>query len=241
MEVKNLAPQLPYLANTIHYCLCHRKLEKGTVKETLQDTAQLLHKYNAAYQAAINGTEEFILQKLSQDKDLLYIMCATRRLDKSALPRRLKVAQINADKEKMAAEIEETSRKLALSAAEIDRLKNNELNRQLNFHCKEEKKHRWPLSDLAACISKRHLETPRALKDLRDKMKTKEKRGEYVNDSPVQSGLLPIFGKTETETGPGQSQDCKRPIKTDIDRFTSVLGGSATDKNRSQPVLVKTG
>jgi hypothetical protein len=58
---------------------------------------------------------------------------------------------------------------------------------------------------------------------------------------PVQSGLLPIFGKTETETGPGQSQDCKRPIKTDIDRFTSVLGGSATDKNRSQPVLVKTG
>ncbi|KAF8200884.1 hypothetical protein BJ912DRAFT_921464 [Pholiota molesta] len=58
---------------------------------------------------------------------------------------------------------------------------------------------------------------------------------------PVQSGLLPIFGKTETETSPGWSQDCKRPIKTDIDRFTLVFGGSATDKNRSQPVLAKTG
>jgi hypothetical protein len=58
---------------------------------------------------------------------------------------------------------------------------------------------------------------------------------------PVWSGLLPKFGKTETETGPGQSQDCKKPTKTDIDRFMSVLDGSATGKNQSQPVLVKTG
>jgi hypothetical protein len=58
---------------------------------------------------------------------------------------------------------------------------------------------------------------------------------------PVWSGLLPKFGKTETETGPGQSQDCKKPMKTNIDRFMLVLGGLATDKNRSQPVLVKTG
>jgi hypothetical protein len=58
---------------------------------------------------------------------------------------------------------------------------------------------------------------------------------------PVRSGLLPKFGKTETETGPGQSQDCKKPMKTDIDWFMLVLGGSATNKNRSQPVLVKTG
>jgi hypothetical protein len=42
-------------------------------------------------------------------------------------------------------------------------------------------------------------------------------------------------------SGPVRSQDCKRPIKTDIDRFTLVFGGSATDKNRSQPVLAKTG
>jgi hypothetical protein len=49
------------------------------------------------------------------------------------------------------------------------------------------------------------------------------------------------LGKTKTKTGPGQSQDCKKLMKTDIDWFMLVLGGSATDKNRSQPVLVKTG
>ncbi|KAF8193814.1 hypothetical protein BJ912DRAFT_924473 [Pholiota molesta] len=46
----------------------------------------------------------------------------------------------------------------------------------------------------------------------------------------VWSGLLPIFGITKTKTGPGQSQDCKRPTKTDIDWFTSVLGSPATKK-----------
>jgi hypothetical protein len=39
---------------------------------------------------------------------------------------------------------------------------------------------------------------------------------------PVRSGLLPKFGKTETETGPGQSQDCK---KTNEDQHRPVYVG----------------
>jgi hypothetical protein len=38
-----------------------------------------------------------------------------------------------------------------------------------------------------------------------------------VLESPVQSGLLSIFGKTETETGFYQLIDWKRLDKTDVD------------------------
>ena len=41
---------------------------------------------------------------------------------------------------------------------------------------------------------------------------------ELVLESPVQSGLLPIFGRTETETGPPSSIKGKKPDWTAKDR-----------------------
>ena len=42
-------------------------------------------------------------------------------------------------------------------------------------------------------------------------------------ESPVQSGLLSKFGKTETETGLPNAADLKNRTATDEDRFTAVL------------------
>jgi hypothetical protein len=59
-----------------------------------------------------------------------------------------------------------------------------------------------------------------------------------VLESPVQSGFLPIFGKTETETGLSVFQDRKKPDWTDLNRSFAVSIGSKTgyDRSRSKPV-----
>jgi hypothetical protein len=44
-----------------------------------------------------------------------------------------------------------------------------------------------------------------------------------VLESPVRSGLLPKFGKTETGTGCYRLMDWKKPQRTDVDRFTAVF------------------
>ena len=46
-----------------------------------------------------------------------------------------------------------------------------------------------------------------------------------VFGSPVRSGLLPIFGRTETETGPHLFQTGKRPDWTAEDRSFAVFCG----------------
>jgi hypothetical protein len=46
-----------------------------------------------------------------------------------------------------------------------------------------------------------------------------------VLESPVQSGLLPKFGKTETWTGSDQLMDRKKPHRTDINRLSAVRVG----------------
>jgi hypothetical protein len=49
-----------------------------------------------------------------------------------------------------------------------------------------------------------------------------------VLESPVQSGLLPIFGKTETKTGLSVFEDCKKPDWTDLNWSFAVSIGSKT-------------
>ncbi|KAF8180865.1 hypothetical protein BJ912DRAFT_929187 [Pholiota molesta] len=61
---------------------------------------------------------------------------------------------------------------------------------------------------------------------------------ERLLESPVQSGFLPIFGKTETETGLSVFEDRKKPDWTDLNRSFAVSIGSKTgyDRLRSKPV-----
>ena len=54
--------------------------------------------------------------------------------------------------------------------------------------------------------------------------------------SPVRSGLLSNFGKTETETGPHKLEDPKKPDRTDVNRFRAVLCGFLRSQDRSEPV-----
>jgi hypothetical protein len=43
-----------------------------------------------------------------------------------------------------------------------------------------------------------------------------------VFESPVRSGLLPLRARTETETGPQKSGNCKKPDRTAKDRSKGV-------------------
>ena len=54
--------------------------------------------------------------------------------------------------------------------------------------------------------------------------------------SPVRSGLLSNFGKTETETSPHKSEDPEKPDRTDVNRFIAVLCGFLRLQDRSEPV-----
>ena len=44
-------------------------------------------------------------------------------------------------------------------------------------------------------------------------------------ESPVRSGLLSKFGKTETGTGYFRLMDRKKPHRTDVDRLRAVFVG----------------
>jgi len=59
---------------------------------------------------------------------------------------------------------------------------------------------------------------------------------DLVLGSPVRSGLLSNFGKTETETGPDKLEDPKKPDRTDVNRFRAVLCGFLRLQDRSEPV-----
>ena len=118
--------------------------------------AETLHKFNAAFMSAQNGTESFIVQKLTEE-DHTYMRRKARERDANGLQKKMKMAQIKADEEKAkenrvkeahrkekgktrAAIILETGKNLALTDAEIDGLSVENLNRQLDFHREAEKK-----------------------------------------------------------------------------------------------------
>ena len=113
--------------------------------------AETLHKFNTGFKATQNNTKQFIQHKLTQDADDVYLMRSARRLDASGLHQQRKIAQMIADEAKAvenkgketkrevrrgnrAATLLETSRNLVLDDAEINRLNNDELNRQLDYH-----------------------------------------------------------------------------------------------------------
>jgi hypothetical protein len=62
-----------------------------------------------------------------------------------------------------------------------------------------------------------------------------------VFESPVRSGLLSKFGKTETETGLYRLMDRKKPHLTDTDRFSAVFVGFWRFEDWLRPVVVLTG
>ncbi|KDR65765.1 hypothetical protein GALMADRAFT_81499 [Galerina marginata CBS 339.88] len=123
--------------------------------------AETLHKFNAAFVAGQNNTEQFISNKLTENADHLYMRQEARKRDESGLQKQMKAAQIQADNEKVtenvvketrrqekrderAAILVETGKKLYLTNADIDELDNAELNRQLDFHREEERKLQVP-------------------------------------------------------------------------------------------------
>jgi hypothetical protein len=107
--------------------------------------------------ATRNETESFITHKLTEEEDHIYLMRTARKRDASGHQKALKVAQIQADEVKITqnrkkeAEREErrenkvtalmeTVKKLVLTTADIDGLKNDELNLQLDCHREIEKR-----------------------------------------------------------------------------------------------------
>lgn len=118
---------------------------------------ETLHKFNASFTARQNHAEEFMSEKLKENVDHIYLRQVARTRDESHFQRRMKEAQIESDKAKVAenmlkeakkqgkrdereAMLVETGKKLVLTDAEIDGLDNKELNRQLDFHREEERK-----------------------------------------------------------------------------------------------------
>lgn len=113
--------------------------------------AETLHKFNASKQAAINGTEDFISNVLTEEEDDAYLRRVARARDASKLQLQMKRAQIEADKKKAEetrqkelkkiqrqdearAAVLETGKNLVLEDSGIDGLGCKELDRQLDFH-----------------------------------------------------------------------------------------------------------
>ena len=118
---------------------------------------ETLPKFNASYIANRNHMEAFVARKLTEGEDELYLIHTARQRDSMGLPKQLREAQIKADQEKVvenrrkqvvrqekqntrAAVLKDTANNLILDNADIDRLTNDELNRQLDFHHEAEKK-----------------------------------------------------------------------------------------------------
>jgi hypothetical protein len=131
--------------------------------DTKKRPAQTLHKFNASFTSSKNKTEDFISGKLTEETDHLYLKSVARARDASGAQKVMKAKQIKADKQKVAvnarkeigrqdrkdgkaAAIMETSKKLVLEDAEIDKLLVKELDRQLDFHRAEEKKLPVPMA-----------------------------------------------------------------------------------------------
>jgi hypothetical protein len=119
--------------------------------------SETLHKFNARFVTSQNNTEGFVSHMLTEEEDQAYLRKVARERDAGGLQKKLKVAQIDADKERVAenhgketrrqekrheaaAKITETGKNLVLNDAEIDKLKLADLVRQLDFHREEEKK-----------------------------------------------------------------------------------------------------
>jgi len=60
-----------------------------------------LLKFNASFMATWNETEIFISHKLTEEEDHIYLMRTARKRDASRHQKALKVAQIQADEEKI--------------------------------------------------------------------------------------------------------------------------------------------
>jgi hypothetical protein len=107
--------------------------------------AETLHKFNASYVAAQNGTEIFMSFKLTEEEDELYLMRTAGKQDASGLQKNLKLSQICADQEKADqnkqkevtrvvrqdkknAELLETAQNLVLIDSSIEKFYNDELN-----------------------------------------------------------------------------------------------------------------
>ena len=106
-----------------------------------------LLKFNTSFMATRNETESFIPHKLTEEGDHIYLMKMARKRDASGHQKVLKIAQTRREeaereerrKNKVTA-VMETVKKLVLTTVEIDGLKNDELNLQLDCHRKMEER-----------------------------------------------------------------------------------------------------
>jgi hypothetical protein len=113
--------------------------------------AETLLKFNASFIATRNNTESFISYKLTEEEDHAYLIRTARKRDASGHQKALKIAQIQADEEKItqnwkkeaereerhenkATALIETVKNLVLTTVEIEGLKNGELDLQLDCH-----------------------------------------------------------------------------------------------------------
>ncbi|PPR01504.1 hypothetical protein CVT26_015127 [Gymnopilus dilepis] len=113
--------------------------------------AETLQKFNASFVSTRNDTDSFVETKLTAPEDQDYIMRAARDRDESGHQKELKAAQIRATqakivdnreklakreerKDKQAQHVLEAAKCLVLAEADIDRLTNDDLNRQLDCH-----------------------------------------------------------------------------------------------------------
>jgi hypothetical protein len=141
--------------------------------------AETLHKFNASFKATQNDTESFISNKLTEEADHIYLMRTARKRDASGLQKQRKVEQMQADEAKAAENVQkemrreerrdnraaallETSQHLVLGDAEIDKLNNEDLNRQLDYHRDAEKQ--LPLPSAEKVPLKSHMKYKEARK-----------------------------------------------------------------------------
>ncbi|KAJ2936690.1 hypothetical protein H1R20_g396, partial [Candolleomyces eurysporus] len=118
--------------------------------------AETLHKFNSSFKASQNNTEDFIRAVLTEESDEVYLRKEARALDESGVAAELREEQTLANRKKAEENrrkenarvdrlkskedaITQMSKNLVLEAHLIDRLKADELNRQLDYHHDAEK------------------------------------------------------------------------------------------------------
>jgi hypothetical protein len=180
--------------------------------------AETLHKFNSSFMSKQNKTEDFMGVKLTNTEDDLYLMRVARKRDASGLQKKLKAAQIQADQEKVmenrqkeakrderlntrAAILLETSKNLVLDGIDIDKLNNDELNRQLDYHRDLEKK--LPLADNGGAI-----ETV----PLKSHMKLKHERVAELKKAVTRHLARTISDSTGTQDSDSAGQDLSRTV-----------------------------
>ncbi|EAU83795.2 hypothetical protein CC1G_07530 [Coprinopsis cinerea okayama7 len=180
--------------------------------------SETLHKFNASFTAELNGTEFFIEHMLTEEADEIYLRKEARLRDEDGLQRQLKEAQVEADRKKAeenrlkvarreekekekANAILATGQNLILDDSAIEKLTNDGLNLQLDYHRDLEKSiTSIPDTDRIPLKSHMKLKSDR-IRNLKLAVSRYRSR-QTISQPPVEPPTIP----SASETGPVTSE-----------------------------------